>query len=232
MFTLRAPRTFKEWLTSYWRFNWYYIPTLSYLKIRKTYLLKNYNDINWYFIYYIILMIGKYINKVQLKKGEYNLYLKNEQDIEKVLFFFKYNINSQFKLLMDICGIDYMEKYKSRFEISYNLLSVKYWIRLHIKIHINEFIPVNSLIKIFKSANWYEREIWDMFGIFFKNHNDLRRILTDYGFEGFPLRKDFPQTGYIELRYNNDFKHLIYEPIELSQDFRSFDFLSPWNQIK
>jgi NADH/F420H2 dehydrogenase subunit C len=177
-------------------------------------------------------MLGKYIKKVQLKKGEYNLYLNNEKDLEKVLFFLKYNINTQFKLLMDICGIDYMEKYKNRFEINYNLLSIKYWARLHIKIHVNEFIPVNSIIKIFKSANWYEREIWDMFGIFFKNHSDLRRILTDYGFEGFPLRKDFPQTGYIELRYNNDFKHLIYEPIELSQDFRSFDFLSPWNQIK
>jgi NADH/F420H2 dehydrogenase subunit C len=169
---------------------------------------------------------------VQLKKGEYNLYLKNSQDIEKVLFFFKYNINSQFKLLMDICGIDNMQKYENRFEISYNLLSVKYWTRMHVKIHVNEFTPVNSVIKIFKSANWYEREIWDMFGIFFKNHSDLRRILTDYGFEGFPLRKDFPQTGYVELRYNNDYKHLIYEPVELSQDFRSFDFLSPWNQIK
>lgn len=223
---------FIEWLYSYWKYHWWYTPFLSYLKVRKTYLLKNHNDINWYFIYYIILMLGKYIKKVQIKKGEYNLYLRNEQDLEKILFFFKYNINSQFKLLMDICGIDYMEKYKNRFEISYNLLSIKYWIRLHIKIQINEFTPVSSIMNIYKSANWYEREIWDMFGIFFKNHNDLRRILTDYGFEGFPLRKDFPQTGYIELRYNNDFKHLIYEPIELSQDFRNFDFLSPWNQIK
>lgn len=224
--------TFKEWLNSYWWYYWQYTPIISYLKIRKIHLLKNYNDINWYFIYYIILMLGKYIKKVQLKKGEYNLYLKNEQDIEKVLLFCKYHINSQFKLLMDICGIDYMQKYKNRFEISYNLLSVKYWARMHIKIHVNEFTPINSVINVFKSANWYEREIWDMFGIFFKNHTDLRRILTDYGFEGFPLRKDFPQTGYVELRYNNDFKHLIYEPVELSQDFRSFDFLSPWNQIK
>lgn len=220
--------SFAKWLRSFLKFS----PRSSYMKIRKTYLLKNYNDINWYFIYYIILMLGKYIKKVQLKKGEYNLYLKNSQDIEKVLFFFKYNINSQFKLLMDICGIDNMQKYENRFEISYNLLSVKYWTRMHVKIHVNEFTPVNSVIKIFKSANWYEREIWDMFGIFFKNHSDLRRILTDYGFEGFPLRKDFPQTGYVELRYNNDYKHLIYEPVELSQDFRSFDFLSPWNQIK
>ena len=177
-------------------------------------------------------MLGKYIKKVQLKKGEYNLYLNNGGDIGKVLYFLKYNINSQFKLLMDICGIDYMDKYKNRFEVSYNILSVKYWSRMHIKIHVNEFTPINSITKIYKSANWYEREVWDMFGIFFKNHNDLRRILTDYGFEGFPLRKDFPQTGYIELRYNNDFKHLVYEPLELSQDFRNFDFLSPWNQIK
>lgn len=220
--------SFADWLKSYFRFS----PRSSYLKIRKTYLLKNYNDINWYFIYYIILMLGKYIKKVELKKGEYKFYLRNSQDIEKVLFFFKYNINSQFKLLMDICGIDNMQKYRNRFEINYNLLSVKYWLRIHIKVQVNEFVPVNSVTKIFKSANWYEREVWDMFGIFFKNHTDLRRILTDYGFEGFPLRKDFPQTGYVELRYNNDYKHLIYEPVELSQDFRSFDFLSPWNQIR
>jgi len=220
--------SFADWLKSYFKFS----PKSSYLKIRKTYLLKNYNDINWYFIYYIILMLGKYIKKVELKKGEYKLYLRNSQDIEKVLFFFKYNINSQFKLLMDICGIDNMQKYRNRFEINYNLLSVKYWQRIHVKVQVNEFVPVNSVINIFKSANWYEREVWDMFGIFFKNHTDLRRILTDYGFEGFPLRKDFPQTGYVELRYNNDYKHLIYEPVELSQDFRSFDFLSPWNQIK
>jgi NADH/F420H2 dehydrogenase subunit C len=150
-----------------------------------------------------------------------------------VLYFIKYNIVCQFKLLMDICGIDNLQKQtKERFEINYNLLSIKYWQRIHIKLHINEFIPVNSVINIYKSANWYEREVWDMFGIFFKNHSDLRRILTDYGFEGFPMRKDFPQTGYLELRYNNESKHLIYEPLELSQDFRIFDFLSPWNQIK
>jgi NADH-quinone oxidoreductase subunit C len=220
--------SFADWLKSFLR----HAPRSSYLKVRKTYLLKNYNDINWYFIYYIILMLGKYIKKIELKKGEHKLYLRKSQDIDKVLFFFKYNIHSQFKLLMDVCGIDNMKKLRNRFEINYNLLSVRYWLRVHVKIQVNEFVPVSSVIGIFKSANWYEREIWDMFGIFFKNHNDLRRILTDYGFEGFPLRKDFPQTGYVELRYNNDYKHLIYEPVELSQDFRSFDFLSPWNQIK
>lgn len=104
-------------------------------------------------MYYIILMLGKYIKKVQLKKGEYNLYLRNDQDIEKVLFFLKYNINSQFKLLMDILGIDNMQKYNNRFEISYNLLSVKYGSRIHVKVHVDEFRPVNSVMKIFKSAN-------------------------------------------------------------------------------
>ena len=216
--------SFAKWLKSFWKLA--HSQKKSYIKIRK-----NSSDINWYFIYYIILMLGKYIKKVQLKRGEYNIYLKNSEDIEKVLYFFKYNINSQFKLLMDVCGIDNMQRYKNRFEVSYNLLSVKYGIRVHIKLHVNEFVPVNSVIKIYKSANWYEREIWDMFGIFFKNHKDLRRILTDYGFEGFPLRKDFPQTGYFELRYNNDYKHLIYEPVELSQEFRVFDFLNPWNHF-
>ncbi len=220
--------TFQEWLWSFLK----NLPKVSYLKIRNPILLKNYNDINWYFIYYIILMLGKYIQKVKLSKGEYHIYLKDYNDIEKILFFLKYNLMSQFKILIDICGIDFIQNSNNRFEISYNILSIKYWVRFHIKIKITEFTAVPSIIRIFKNANWYEREIWDMFGIFFKNHKDLRRILTDYGFDGFPLRKDFPQTGYIELRYNNDFKHLIYEPIELSQDFRSFDFISPWNQIK
>ena len=220
--------SYSDWLKSFLR----NLPKVSYMKIRNTVLLKNYNDINWYFIYYIILMLGKYIKKIKLSRGEYHIYLKDYNDLEKVLYFIKYNMICQFKILIDICGVDFIQNSKNRFEINYNLLSVKYWSRLHIKINVNEFIAVPSIIKIFKSANWYEREVWDMFGIFFKNHNDLRRILTDYGFEGFPLRKDFPQTGYIELRYNNDYKHLIYEPLELSQDFRNFDFISPWNQIK
>jgi NADH dehydrogenase (ubiquinone) Fe-S protein 3 len=220
--------SYSDWLKSFLR----NLPKVSYMKIRNSVLLKNYNDINWYFIYYIILMLGKYIKKIKLSRGEYHIYLKDYNDLEKVLYFIKYNMICQFKILIDICGVDFIQNSKNRFEINYNLLSVKYWSRLHIKINVNEFIAVPSIIKIFKSANWYEREVWDMFGIFFKNHNDLRRILTDYGFEGFPLRKDFPQTGYIELRYNNDYKHLIYEPLELSQDFRNFDFISPWNQIK
>lgn len=220
--------TFLDWLKSFW----WQMPRVSTLKVRNSILYKNNNDINWYFIYNIILMLGKYIKKIKISKGEYHIYLKNYNDIEKILFFFKYNILCQFKILIAMCGIDFIENTKERFEINYNLLSIKYWKRIHIKIKISEFIAVPSIIKNFKNANWYEREIWDMYGIFFKNHPDLRRILTDYGFDGFPLRKDFPQTGYIELRYNYDYKHLIYEPIELAQEFRNFDFLSPWNQVK
>lgn len=230
--------TFSEWLKSFLR----NLPKVSYLKIRNSVLLKNNNDINWYFIYVVILMLNKYILKIKLKKGEYHIYLRDHNDLEKVMFFLKNNIICQFKILIDICGVDYIQKkgnqYEenqfdvNRFEVNYNLLSIKYWSRFHIKIKINEIAAVPSIMKIYKNATWYEREVWDMFGIFFKNHKDLRRILTDYGFEGFPLRKDFPQSGYLELRYNIDYKHLIYEPLELGQDFRNFDFISPWNQVK
>lgn len=221
--------TFSEWLKSFLR----NLPKVSYLKIRNSVLLKNNNDINWYFIYIVILMLNKYILKIKLKKGEYHIYLRDTNDLEKVMFFLKNNIMCQFKILIDICGVDYyMYNEENRFEVNYNLLSIKYWSRFHIKVKLNEFGAVPSIMKIYKNATWYEREVWDMFGIFFKNHKDLRSILTDYGFEGFPLRKDFPQSGYLELCYNNNYKHLIYEPIELGQDYRNFDFISPWNQVK
>lgn len=205
----------------------------NFLKFKKNRLYKNHNDINWYFVYYICIILNKFIYKIKLKRGEHCIYLNNIDDLNKVLYFLKYNLNCQFKQLIDICGIDYLGKYnKKRFEINYNLLSIKHQLRLHIKILVNELMPVSSSTHLFKAADWYEREVWDMYGIFFKNHKDLRRILTDYGFEGFPMRKDFPQSGYVELRYDNDYKHLVYEPLELSQDFRSFDFISPWNQEK
>ena len=219
--------TFQEWLYSFLR----NLPRVSYFKSRKSYLLKNYNDLNWYFIYYIILVLGKYIKKIMLKKGEFSIYLKNIEDLEKILYFFKYNWISQFKILIDICGIDYLKNKNERFELNYNLLSIRFQTRLYIKLQIQQYISINSISYLYQNANWYEREIWDMYGIFFKNHPDLRRILTDYGFEGFPLRKDFPQSGYVELNYNNDYKYLVYNIIELSQGFRNFDFLSPWNKI-
>nr|AEP43594.1 NADH dehydrogenase subunit 9 [Phytophthora sp. 'personii'] len=144
-----------------------------------------------------------------------------------ILIFFKNHTNSQFKILSEICAVDYISKEK-RFEIIYNLLSIRFNSRLKVKITINELQPVDSIINIYKAANWCEREIWDMFGIFFSNHPDLRRILTDYGFEGYPLRKDFPLSGFLEIFYNEVKKRVVYEPINLSQQYRLFEFNNPW----
>lgn len=165
----------------------------------------------------------------------YNIY-KNELSINiyfnkmvPIFFFLKNHTNTQFKVLSDICVVDYINK-KKRFEIIYNLLSIRFNTRLKVKILINELQPVDSIISIYRTANWYEREAWDMFGIFFINHPDLRRILTDYGFEGHPLRKDFPLSGYLEVYYNELKKRVVYEPINLSQQYRLFEFNSPWNK--
>jgi len=146
-----------------------------------------------------------------------------------IIFFLKNHTNSQFKMLSDICAVDYINK-KQRFEIIYNLLSIRFNNRLKIKIAINELQPVDSIANIYKNADWSEREVWDMFGIFFLNHPDLRRILTDYGFEGHPLRKDFPLSGFLEVYYNELKKRVVYEPINLSQQYRLFEFNSPWNK--
>jgi NADH/F420H2 dehydrogenase subunit C len=141
----------------------------------------------------------------------------------------KDNTSIQAKILGDICVIDYPAK-NERFEVNYNLLSVKYNLRLFVKTYTQAYVP--SLVPLFNSANWIERECWDMFGIFFLNHPDLRRILTDYGFDGFPLRKDFPLTGYIEIRYDDEKSNIVYEPLEMSQEYRLFNFTSPWEKIK
>nr|AEP43628.1 NADH dehydrogenase subunit 9 [Phytophthora pseudosyringae]AEP43630.1 NADH dehydrogenase subunit 9 [Phytophthora pseudosyringae] len=146
-----------------------------------------------------------------------------------ILFFLKNHTNSQFKILSEICTVDYINKEK-RFEIIYNLLSIRFNSRLKVKILINEFQPVDSIITIYKAANWCEREVWDMFGIFFINHPDLRRILTDYGFEGHPLRKDFPLSGFLEVFYNELKKRVVYEPINLAQQYRLFEFNNPWDK--
>jgi len=129
--------------------------------------------------------------------------------------------------LMDICGVDYPER-PDRFEVVYQLLSLVRNARLRIKVFVDEYSSVPTATTVFKSAGWYEREVWDMFGIPFSGHLDLRRILTDYGFEGHPLRKDFPLTGFVEVRYDPEQKCVIYEPVKLPQDYRNFDFLSPW----
>ena len=150
-------------------------------------------------------------------------------DVLAVLNFLKNHSHCQFCVLSSVCAVDFPER-KGRFEISYELLSIKFNSRLRVKTHVAEIGSVNSVVTVFKSANWWEREIWDMFGVFFSNHPDLRRILTDYGFSGFPLRKDFPLSGYNEVRYDNVVKRVVCEPIELDQEFRFFDFESPWSK--
>jgi NADH-quinone oxidoreductase subunit C len=133
----------------------------------------------------------------------------------------------RFTVLCDICGVDFPDR-PERFEVVYNLLSMSQNLRIRLKVATDEATPVPSAVGVFSSAGWWEREAWDLFGIYFSDHPDLRRLLTDYGFDGHPLRKDFPLTGYVELRYDEDQKRVVYEPVKLKQEFRSFDFLSPW----
>lgn len=149
--------------------------------------------------------------------------------IKEVLLFLRDHTSCQFKVLIDICGVDYPER-EARFEVVYHLLSVKYNSRVRVKVAVDELTPVDSVVSIFSSAGWYEREVWDLYGVFFSNHPDLRRILTDYGFDGHPMRRDFPLTGHTEIRYDEAEKRIVTEPVELAQEFRVFDFASPWDQ--
>lgn len=135
--------------------------------------------------------------------------------------------NCLFKILIDITAVDFPER-GERFEIVYNLLSLSHNQRIRVTVSTDESTPVPSMVPLFSAAGWFEREVWDMFGVFFTDHPDLRRMLTDYGFEGHPLRKDFPLTGYVEVRYDEEQKRVVYEPVTLTQDFRNFDFMSPW----
>jgi NADH-quinone oxidoreductase subunit C len=149
------------------------------------------------------------------------------QSIIKLLTFLRDDQNCQFKQLMDVTAVDYPGR-ETRFEVVYNLLSLTHNQRIRVKLAGDEETPVPSATQVFSSAHWFEREVWDMYGLFFSDHPDLRRILTDYGFEGHPLRKDFPLTGYVEVRYDEDSKRVVYEPVSLTQEYRSFDFTSPW----
>lgn len=144
-----------------------------------------------------------------------------------VMRFLREDTECLFEILIDICGVDYPER-TERFEVVYHLLSMKLNHRIRLKLSTDENMPVASIVEIFPSANWYEREAFDMYGIQFSGHPDLRRLLTDYGFEGYPLRKDFPLTGHVEVRYDDLQKRVVYEPVQLTQEYRNFDFLSPW----
>ena len=170
------------------------------------------------------------INESKLKHNQ--IYINIDSvDLIDVTLFIKTNKNTKFRQLIDITAVDYPEK-KRRFKMVYLFLSHEFNQRLIMNYFINENEVVNSLTKIFPSANWMEREVFDMYGIKFKDHPDLRRILTDYNFNGYPLRKDFPLTGFNEVRYNEDEKKVIYEPVKLEQNYRNFDFESPWEGTK
>ena len=145
----------------------------------------------------------------------------------RVMIWLRDDNSMLFKELVDICGVDQPER-ERRFDVVYHLLSLHLNQRLRVKITTDETTPVPSLFTVFRAAGWFERETWDMYGVLFSQHPDLRRLLTDYGFEGHPLRKDFPLTGYVEMRYDESKGRVVYEPVELRQDFRTFDFLSPW----
>jgi NADH dehydrogenase (ubiquinone) Fe-S protein 3 len=175
----------------------------------------------------LIKKLPSSIITVQVTSGELILIVPHTL-IYQVLSFLKLHTTSQYKILADMTAVDYPEKEK-RFEVVYNLLSVSFNSRIRVKTYVNEMAALPTVSTLFPCANWLEREIWDMYGIYFTQHNDLRRILTDYGFEGHPLRKDFPLNGYISVRYDDVNKIVVCEPTELSQEFRTFNFQTPWS---
>jgi NADH/F420H2 dehydrogenase subunit C len=192
----------------------------------------NYNKILNFSNFVVCILLNQLrMIVINRSKENFNIYLNRYEDIDKIAFFFKKHTMTQYVALTDLFAIDLLNK-NLRFNIVYCLLSLRYNSRIRLYIYINENSNViKSLTSIYKSTLWVEREVWDMFGIFFIDHKDLRRILTDYGFEGFPLRKDFPLSGFVELRYDDSMKRIVYEPLEITQEYRFFDFESPWDNF-
>ena len=175
---------------------------------------------------YLPDLLGAKVDSFETSFGELTLSCA-AQNIVEVLRILRDDIRTSFVSIIDICGVDYPARAK-RFEVVYHLLSPRQNVRLRIKVAADEETQIPSATGVFPGADWFEREAYDMYGILFSGHPDLRRLLTDYGFDGYPLRKDFPLTGYVEVRYDDAQKRVVYEPVELRQEFRNFDFLSPW----
>ncbi|KJF68694.1 NADH-quinone oxidoreductase subunit C [Rhizobium nepotum] len=169
---------------------------------------------------------GSLVVSADIAYGELTLNTTTE-NIIALLTFLRDDVQCGFVNIIDICGVDWPQREK-RFDVVYHLLSPRQNLRVRIKLQVAEDEGVPSSTPVYVGAEWFEREAWDMYGIPFEGHKDLRRILTDYGFEGHPLRKDFPVTGFVEVRYDDVLKRVLYEPVELKQEFRNFDFLSPW----
>jgi NADH-quinone oxidoreductase subunit C len=170
--------------------------------------------------------LGDKVARADIAYGELTL-LAEAENIIPILTFLRDDASCQFVSIIDICGADYPSRAK-RFDVVYHLLSPRKNVRVRVKVQTDEDTPVPSATGVYPGADWFEREAYDLYGILFSGHPDLRRLLTDYGFEGYPLRKDFPLTGYVEVRYDDEAKRVVYEPVELKQEFRNFDFLSPW----
>ena len=166
------------------------------------------------------------VHSAYVKGGEL-VVLAERDHILALMRFLRDDPQCDFTTFIDICGVDYPER-SERFEVVYHLLSMRMNHRVRVRIRTTDALPVPSIVPLWPAANWFEREAFDMYGIQFADHPDLRRILTDYGFEGFPLRKDFPLTGHYEVRYDDLEKRVVYEPVKLAQEYRNFDFLSPW----
>ena len=174
--------------------------------------------------------IKELIVKTEVSANDLSIYVNNE-NLYDLLKFLRDDEDFLFSQLTDLCGVDWPEN-EIRFQVVYNLLSMSNNSRIRVKTFTDKNDSITSVSKLFLCAEWYEREAYDLFGINFKGNKDLRRLLTDYGFEGHPLRKDFPLTGYVEVRYDDVKKRVVYEPVELKQEFRSFDFESPWEGIE
>jgi NADH-quinone oxidoreductase subunit C len=175
---------------------------------------------------HIAAAMGAHILGSEIRHGELMIRVRRDS-VARVMKFLRDDANCQFKMLVDLCGVDWPER-PERFEVVYNLLSLKHNQRIRAKVSTDEDTPVPSVSAVFSAAGWFEREAWDLYGILFSDHPDLRRILTDYGFQGHPLRKDFPLTGFVQVRYDEEQKRVVNEPVRLVQEFRGFDFLSPW----
>ena len=175
---------------------------------------------------HILAAQGAGVIASHIRHGELTFAVERGSLLEFVRFL-RDNSLCLFETLFDICGVDYPER-GERFDVVYHFLSMRMNHRVRVKVATDEATPVPSLVGLFPAANWFEREAFDMYGIVFSDHPDMRRILTDYGFEGFPLRKDFPLTGHVEVRYDDLEKRVVYEPVKLTQEYRNFDFLSPW----
>ncbi len=175
---------------------------------------------------YIASSLGETVEARAIAFNELTIVARRE-DIVRVVTFLRDDPQCRFVCFIDICGADYPAREK-RFDVVYHFLAPHHNRRIRVKVETDEVTPVPSLIGVFPAANWFEREAYDLYGILFSGHPDLRRLLTDYGFEGHPLRKDFPLTGYVEVRYDDGEGRVVYEPVKLSQEFRNFDFLSPW----